>query len=222
MNCEQYRDLLNRHLDGEAAADALPAHARHCRDCAALYHGAQRLAQALPYLKPPAPPRELKDFILLEMREANRRRFTLRVHLTATSLAAAMMLLVLVPSFFWPRPLPTKSGEQVVVANTQPPPEAPQANLRDTVNQASQAVTQLTARTADETVGQTKSLWPMMTPPLDDWDKPPQLEPSARPLTETGQSAVVAIEPVTNSAKRAFGMLLHDMQPADQPTKPGS
>jgi hypothetical protein len=221
MNCEEYRDLLNRHLDGELRADALPDHARQCADCAALYRGAQRLSRAIPYLKPPTPPRELKDLILLELRDANRRRLTLRVHLTATAFAAAMLLIVLVPSFFWPRPPRTKSADLAVVVDTQPAPEQPQANLRDTVNQAGQAFTQLTARKADETVGQTKSLWPMVTPP-DDWDRPPQIEPATRPLTETSQSAVAAIEPVTNSAKRAFGMLLRDVQPLDRPAKPES
>ena len=63
----------------------------------------------------------------------------------------------------------------------------------------------------------------MVTPmPLDDWDRPPLIEPSTRPLTETGQSAVAAIEPVTNSARRAFDRLLHDLPPMDEPAKPGS
>jgi len=137
-------------------------------------------------------------------------------------MAAAVLIVLAIPTFFWPRP---KEQQQVVapttVPNTQPAAVEATATLRDTVNQAGQAFGQLTARTADETVGQGRSLLPMVTPmPLDDWERP-QIEPSTRPLTETGQSAVAAIEPVTNSARRAFDRLLHDLPPMDQPGKPG-
>jgi predicted anti-sigma-YlaC factor YlaD len=223
MNCEQYRDLLNRHLDGETAADALGDHAGQCADCAALYRGARRLAAALGRGKPAVPPGYLTKSILLELREDRRRRVALRLRMAATALAAAVLIVIAIPTFFWPRP----NGNQQVLAsttvpNTQPATVETTATLRDTVNQAGQAFGQLTARTADETVGQGRSLWPMVTPmPLDDWEKP-QIEPSTRPLTETGQSAVAAIEPVTNSARRAFDRFLHDLPPMDDPAKPGS
>jgi hypothetical protein len=219
MTCEQYRDLLNQHLDGESVGEELTDHARQCPDCAALYRAAQRLAQVLPLLKPPGPAPYLTNNILLELRDDRRRRFGLRLRVVATVLAAAMLLIVAVPSF-WPggkKQLPPT--QPAVVQTTQPAPQESAVTLRDTVNEAGQAVGQLTARTANETVG---SFWEILTPPLRDWDQQPQIEPPTRPLQETGQSAVVAIEPVTNSARRAFGMLLRDMPPMDQPAKPDS
>jgi hypothetical protein len=219
MTCEQYRDLLNRHLDGENVGDSLTDHARHCPDCAALYRGAQRLAQALPQLKPPAPVPYLTNHILLGLCDDQRRRLGLRLRAIATVLAAAMLLVVALPSF-WPAGKKEPTPTQPTVVQTTQPSEETNVTLRDTVNDAGQAVGQLTARTASDTVG---SFWEILTPPpLRDWDHPPQIEPPTRPLQETGQSAVAAIEPVTNSARRAFGMLLRDMPPMDQPAKPDS
>lgn len=218
MNCEQYRDLLNQHLDGDPTADdGLGDHARQCPDCAALFRGAQRLSLAFNRMKPPPTPRYLAGYVLAALRDEKRRRLSLRLRMVASGMAAAVLIIVLIPSYL-PR---SKPAEVAVVQPLQPAPEETTVTLRDTVNQAGQAVGQLTARTADETVGQTKSIWATVTPlPPDDWDKAVPIEPSSRPLKETGQSAVVAIEPVTNSARRAFGMLFHDLRPMDKPAKP--
>jgi hypothetical protein len=158
----------------------------------------------------------LTNNILLEVRDDRRRRLALRLRIIASAVAAAALLAIGITSF-WPGP---KKDTPLVVRNTQPATPETTVTLRDTVDQAGQAVGQLTARTANETVG---SFWEVLTPPrLDDWDKQPQIEPPMQPLKETGQSAVVAIEPMTNSARRAFGMLLRDMPPMAQPAKPDS
>jgi hypothetical protein len=216
MTCEEYCDLLNRHLDGEPLADALSDHPRQCPDCAALHRTANRFAQALGQLRPPAPPRYLTNYILLDLRDAKRERLALRLRAIAAVLAAAVLVVVGIPSFFWPKPVPVQQ------ASLQPAPAEKTPTLRETVNQASQAFGQLTTRTADETVGQTKSFWATVTPPFTEWDKPARLEPDTRPLQETGQSAVVALEPMTNSARRAFDRLLHDLPPMEKPSKPDS
>jgi hypothetical protein len=223
MTCEEYRDLLNQHLDGVPAAEALREHPRQCPDCAALYRGANRFKQALGQLKPPAPPRYLTNYILLDLRDDKRERLALRLRGVATLLAAAVLLVVGIPTVFWPKP---RNEQQAVVPPSVPQGEPARAEkpptLRDTVNQAGQAFGQLTTRTADETVGQTKSFWATLTPPINEWERPGRLEPDTRPLQETGHSAVVALEPMTNSARRAFDRLLHDLPPMDQPAKPDS
>ncbi len=216
MNCEEYRDLLNHYLDGEPAADGLVDHARQCKDCAALYRGAQQLTSALAHMKPPpAPPPYLTNWTLLALRDERRHRLALRLRLAACAIAAAMLLAVLIPSF-WPRSNNGQVANVPIASVPQPTATEPQPTLRDAVNQAGQALSGVTARAADETVVQPLTSLPMPTP-RNEWDKPPQLDPSSRPLTETGQSAVVALEPVTNSARRAFDMLLHEL-----PTKPES
>jgi hypothetical protein len=223
MTCEEYRDLLNQYLDGGPVADALGDHPRLCPDCAALYRGASRFKQALGQLKPPAPPHYLTYYILLDLRDDKRERLALRLRGVATLLAAAILLVVGIPTVFWPKPrneqqaVMQPSVPQVEPALTEKPP-----TLRDTVNQAGQAFGQLTTRTADETVGQTKSFWATFTPPINEWERPGRLKPDTRPLQETGQSAVVALEPMTNSARRAFDRLLHDLPPMDKPAKPDS
>jgi hypothetical protein len=223
MTCEEYRELLNRHFDGEPVADALGDHPRQCPDCAALSRRADRFKQALGHLRPPAPPGYLTNYILLDLRDDKRERLALRLRGVATLLAAAILLVVGIPTVFWPKP---RNEQQAVVQPTIPQEEPARVEkpptLRDTVNQAGQAFGQLTSRTADETVGQTKSFWATLTPPLNEWERPGRLEPDTRPLQETGHSAVVALEPMANSARRAFDRLLHDLPPMDKPAKPDS
>jgi hypothetical protein len=219
-NCEQYRDLLNRYLDGETDADALGDHAGRCPDCAALHRGAHRLTQAFALLRPPTPPGTLTDDVLRGLHADQRRRIGLRFGLAAAAIAAFLMLAFGV-HLFRPRP----QGNEVAVAppTVPPAPAVPAPTLRETVNEASQAFGQLTARAADETVAPARTFWPVLKPaPLDEWDRPVPLEDSTRPLKETGQSAVVAIEPVTRSARRALDLLLRDLPPMDKPAKPGS
>ncbi len=223
MTCEEYRDLLNRHLDGDPVADAMGDHPRQCPDCAALHRCADRFKQALGQLKPSTPPHYLTNFIVLDLRDDKRQRLALRLRGIASVLAAATLLIVGIPTVFWPKP---RNEPQAVVQPSVPQEEPARTEkpptLRDTVNQAGQTFGQLTSRTADETVGQTRSFWATLTPPLNEWDRPGRLEPDTRFLQETGHSAVVALEPMANSAVRAFGRLIHDLPPMDKPAKPDS
>jgi hypothetical protein len=165
----------------------------------------------------------LTNYILLDLRDDRRQRLALRLRGIATLLAAATLLIVGIPTVFWPKP---RNEQQAVVQPSvprlEPAPAEKPPTLRDTVNQAGQAFGQLTTRTADETVSQTRSFWATLTPPINEWERPGRLEPDTRPLQETGQSAVVALEPMTNSARRAFDRLFHDLPPMDKPVKPDS
>jgi hypothetical protein len=223
VNCEQFREMLLQGFDGPALTDpALADHARQCSRCAALLAADQRLKAGLGQWQRPMLPAGLTAQIVTAVHTQQRRQLRLRRVRAFVGALAASLCLAAGVAYFWPRTQP--AGSSPLVQYTEPSHPETTATLRETVNQASQAVTQLTTRTADTTVEQTRSFWPVLAPPaLDDWDKqPPMLEPPARPLQETGQSAVAALEPVTESARRAFGMFLHDLRPMDQPAKPDS
>jgi hypothetical protein len=94
--------------------------------------------------------------------------------------------------------------------------------LSESVAQAGEALTALTRRTADETVGSTRLLWPVVAtpPPMEEpGELPPALSPAARSWREAGQGLSSGLEPVTDSARRALGLFLRDipdMAPADK------
>jgi hypothetical protein len=84
--------------------------------------------------------------------------------------------------------------------------------IRETVSDATAAVSGLTTQTVGATVAQTKLLLPTiegpLLPPMDDASP---LAPATASLVETGQSMSAGLEPVANSAKRAFSMFRRDL-----------
>jgi hypothetical protein len=81
-------------------------------------------------------------------------------------------------------------------------------------------VASLTSRTADETVRQTRMLLPM-GPALPPIDLQPRLEPPTTTLREAGEGVMEGLEPMASSARRAVGLLLHDLPPMGAEEKSG-
>ena len=219
MNCEDYRAHLLQHLDGSPAEDALENHIGQCPHCEALLDASQRLTAALGLWQRPTLPPGFTERVVIGVLTDQRRQRRVRRSARLYGRLAASLLLAAGVTYCWPQEQPIPPSP--VAQHAEPLSPETTATLRDSVNQAGQAVSQFTMRSADTTVGQTRSFWPAVTPGLDEWEKqPPNLEPPTRQLQETGQSAVAALEPVTDSARRTFGMLLHDLQPLEQPAKP--
>jgi hypothetical protein len=85
---------------------------------------------------------------------------------------------------------------------------------------AGNAVAQVTRRTMDETISHTQRLWATVTPPIP--AAPVVPAKSADSLREAGQGVVAGLEPVTNSARRALGMLFREVPPLNLPDEPDS
>lgn len=239
MNCRDYREWLQRELDGEASAvDADRAgHLATCADCRQLQAASSRLQMGLRLRSAPTVPADLTSRIVVGVL-ADRRRRQNRRRLVAGALALAASILVAVwASSAWDRP----SGDNRVAVEEPPAepdfisnmlaatqelsvrtvatlPRIPDVeSIQSTVSDATTAVGDLTSQTVDATVARTKALLPTIEGPL----LPPMadaspLEPATASLVETGQSMTAGFEPVTNSAKRAFSMFRRDL-----PSLPG-
>ncbi len=221
MNCRDFRDLLQERLDG-TALDTPPAgdeHLRTCSACAALHAAAVRLGEGLRLLAAPAPPADLADRIVdrvLHKRLWRRPRPRRRV---AVPLALAACLLVAIAArLSWNR------HPAAPPAPTPQPASGPQAaagepvDLRESVDEAKQAVVALTARTADEALDRTRRLLTSAGSPSA---APPPARPTAQALREAGEGVSEGLEPVTHSARRAVDLFLRELPPMDLGEKQG-
>src|SRR5262249_30611130 len=149
----------------------LDQHLATCPACREQWAAVLRLQDGLRLFAPPLPPPGLAQRIagraLAEGRARQRRRRWLRA---ACALAAAVLLVVLGGK---DRPRPPVAA--------LPRPAQPVAmsapSLRESVAEAGSAVVNLTRRTADETVGQTRLLLPVVVQTAQEETPLPSLEP---------------------------------------------
>ncbi|HEY8505226.1 MAG TPA: hypothetical protein VIL46_11635, partial [Gemmataceae bacterium] len=157
-----------------------------------------------------------------------RRSRILRLRLAAGALAAAASVLI----GLWAAGAFRPSGPENHLTGNTPHalerPRAPEpapaewASLEDGLAEVTGAVIELTRRTADETVQQTRLFLPMpgeVPPALEFPDPGGALGPAARSLGEIQQGAVVALSPVGDSAVRAVRLFLGN---PSGPSDPGS
>ncbi len=226
MNCPQCHDRLQQRLDGVPPGDDHDGHLAACPECRDWHAAAGRLEEGLRLITPPAPPSGLTNRVVASVLADHRRRRSAwrRAARTAVALAAGLLVVVLVGDHLGrvhsPAPLPPVPPGPAPSRSEQ----AASGSLRDSVAEASDAVVSLGKRTADEAVGHGKLLLgAVAVPPPPEVTMPPSpIEPPARSLATATQAIGVGLEPVTDSARRAFGLLLRDMAPMDQPEdKPG-
>jgi anti-sigma factor RsiW len=213
------RALLDR-LDGTPIAGlaALRQHLAVCAACRQLHAAAGRLEDGLRLHPRPVAPPGLTDRIVaavLEDQPAVSLRRWPRQARRALALAAGLLLMVCL------------AGEQRTRNLMLPPVREPGASasvsLRASVAEAGSAVVNLTARTADETVGQSRLLVPVVaSAPLEDPMNLGPVEAPMKSLFGAGQGVSSGLEPVTNSARRAFGLFLREIPPMNpEAEKPG-
>jgi hypothetical protein len=223
VNCHAYQDLLQQRLDGTPIeSPALAEHLRGCAICRELETASQRLQEGLRLLAPPAPPPDwaarLADRVLLDRRRARRRA---RSRWTVSLALAAGLFVVLALRLDWRLKFNQAGSEEPkpspVAKERKTPADTP--TLRDSVKEAGVAMASLTNQTADETVGPTRWLLPKVSrpslPPLDF----SAIETPAAPLREAGANVSTGLEPVTTSARRAFGLFLRELPPLDSGSK---
>jgi hypothetical protein len=215
MNCLECREAVQRSLDGELPDDLGYDFERHlltCADCRDLYGAAEDMLEVLGRLAHPSPPAGLSDRICAcVIAESSRRRRSRRL-LAATALAASVLgaLFAGNAGFRLPfLPAATPVGQE---KNSPPPTVA----LGPRMEEARTAVLALTRRTADETVGPTRFLFPaggFLQPASESEVVREVLEPPARSLREAGEGMLAGLEPVTLSARRAVDLFLREVPP---------
>lgn len=226
MNCHVSRQLLQERLDGVPveSPDWLE-HLRRCPDCRALEAASRRLLEGMGLLASPLPPTELAsriaDRVVLDRRRTRRRA---RRRWAVTLALAASLFVALALRLEWrgqstdaegrhPAPVATKN------APAPPEPAGEPPSLREAVTEASAAVAALTSHTAVDTVESTRWLVPKVSAPELPKVDLESIEPPTGPLREAGQGVSTGLEPVTNSARRAFGLFLRELPPMDEQQK---
>jgi predicted anti-sigma-YlaC factor YlaD len=223
MNCRDFRELLQRRLDGAPGdPSALDAHRKECPQCAGLAAAADRLSAGLHRLAPPAPPADLTARVVGRVLQDRRaRRHRRRRWASAGTLAVAASLLLAIGLRVWrpagpdapPQPAPPPVAQA-------PVPPAETGTLRESVAEARSAVAALTSRTAEEAVARTRGLLPDLgRSPLEEMDFSPPLE---APLREAGQNVSAGLEPVADFSRRAVGQFLRDLSPMGVDVASGS
>lgn len=237
MNCTHSHNLLQQRLDGIPIAEraSLDRHLADCSECRMLHAAASRLEDGLRLLSTPLPPEGLAATIA-ERVAVDRRRRLITVRLPAVLGAAAAVLLAILIS----NRSSDKQGESWVMAKAREtwnfvfhpddnlrekntdrdelPEMEPERlpvtpSLRASVAEAGSAISSLTWRAADETVGQSRLLLPetIPVPPLTTSEPlQPMIEPPAESLRQAGQGMTTALDPVTSSARRAVSLFLRD------------
>src|SRR5262245_44196668 len=227
MNCHEFQDWLQKLLDDGAnyCPPEAAAHVAECAPCRELHSAARQLMNGLTALpRPQAAPLLTQSIVagVLEERRLRLRRVRQRVAVTF-GLAAAILLLMLVG---WLNQAPPIDKHKFA----EPPRPAPAPavpKFAERADEARGAVAQLTERVADETKQQAKLLMtvansfdlpPMGSlPGLNELDVP--LDPAAQSLRNATETVASGIEPITNSARRAFTFFVREMPVFDIPSK---
>ena len=227
MNCPELHNWLQQVMDGAdlpVPPDAA-AHLAQCPACRELESAARLLKGGLQSMPPPQTSALLTQSIvagILDDRRRRLRRVRRRMVLTF-ALAASILILMLVG---WLNQGPQSKKHQSV--KNKPTPDEPEMpKLVHRAEDARAAVASLTERVADQTkeqakvlmaVANTLDLAPMATlPGLSDLEEP--LDPAAQSLRQATQTVTSGIEPITNSARRAFTFFVKEMPVFDMPTR---
>lgn len=208
--CEPGQSALQRLLDGEPNWDSpeAAAHRTSCADCR------EELLLARSMVRLPATvtvPAGLTDRTLGAALAARRRRRIVAIAGAGAALAASVLVVVLMNR---PHPAPTPGGEAVAVV---PAPKqdvvarAPEKPLGEAVSEARDAIVLLTKRTATEPGERIGRLLPNPTLPAAA-DQSDELQP----LADARSGAARSVEPIRQSARRAFNFFLKAAEPQDR------
>jgi predicted anti-sigma-YlaC factor YlaD len=229
MNCTESHDLLQQRLDGEPIADraALDQHLSACLDCRLLHAAAGRLEDGLRLLTPPAVSTALTTMIVDQVLDDRLHRLRVRRWFTTAALAASLLLAVFLGYATWSSWGSMGQSARVVGIKAKLPPEpiARRPNedelntpsVRGSLLEVGSALAGLTRRTASVTVGESKLLLPeaLPAPPLTESSAMQfELEPPTQSWKQATDGMSAAFDPMTTSARRAFGMFLRD-RPAE-------
>jgi hypothetical protein len=198
MNCLECCDHIQRILDGGHMPADLEAHLTTCKSCRELHALSRGMLHGLSQMSRPVPPAGFADAIVRSvLRDRARRR---RRRWLVGASAAAAVVLALVGVFRLTRP---DSHVTVVSADR---PDASQPSLQENVQQAGQALADLTLRTAAETLQTSRTFVPAVefTGATDPQVVLPDMPAESRRAWNDAVGGVsVGLEPLAESARQA-------------------
>lgn len=201
-DCLEFARHAESVLDRAAAVESLDTpHSASCRECRDHAAAVRDLLMGLNEAAPMPPTGFAGRVVAAAVRD---RRVRARRRYAGFAVAAGIAVAVAVLA--WPR--------ADVVPNPQPfaqqqlPPEPAPVRVGDRFAEAGSAIASLTRQTADDTL----TLIPVVETPMLNLipTVPMDTDPTVASLADIPQTASVGLEPVADSARRAFNLFLRD------------
>jgi hypothetical protein len=194
--CGLFEERMNRALDGECSlADlAYEPHLAACADCRASLSAVQLMLNGLDAQPTILPPVGFVDrvvpVVLAERKQTQERAWTLKMFLG--SLAASIALAIGVAA-------PWRTAPDTSVAKAVPPKVVP--SVQKSFADAGSAVVSLTKKAATETLAPAKNLFAFAE----------SKKPTAPARATEVPAATTAIQPITDTTKRAINLFIRDV-----------
>jgi hypothetical protein len=206
--CAAGQAALQRLLDGEADWDS-PEAAAHRSSCQACREELV-LAGAITKPQQVVVPAGLSDRVLNRALVARRRGRIIRYAGVGAALAASVVVAII--AFRPPTTPDTKQGPVAIVPapKVDPPHVTPAKPLGDSVTEAREAIASLTRR-AVETSDQSARLLPKPGMP-----ETPDVGERLEPLADARTGAARSVEPMRDSARRAFNLFIRAADPPER------
>src|SRR5690242_3946657 len=208
MNCLECQELLQRRLDGDNVPGSLELdqHLASCRGCRLSHSAAHNVLDAVRQSPRPQLAAGFTDRMVATVLydRAQRQRRSRKRWRTITAMAAAILLMACAGYLF----LPNQPAEHKTIVEN-PPRQAEERPLAQSVDDARHAVAALTDRIADQTKDQARLLIAAAPHevPMADLPKLPSLEDPLDPATQSfrqaGQGLSQGIGTLTHNARRA-------------------
>jgi anti-sigma factor RsiW len=228
MNCLECQELLQQRLDGLPLADrtALDRHLATCAECRERHAAVAVLEEGLRALPRPQPPPDLADRTTALVLQDRARRMRRQVW-GAVALAASLLLAV--GAYLWL--VPSRSAQETVKGPTpkveQPRPPKVEPSLRQSVDEAREALAALTGRFAGQAREEVRVLRDSAsTFEFVSLEAVPQVAPLTQPfgstaegLRETSKGISTGMRTVNNSARRALSYFLRKTPPLQSAPK---
>jgi len=229
--CRPTVDRIQSVLDGEQTADALDAdpHAIACPVCRERIRAARLLLIALAEYPAPAASPDLTNTIVAGVRADRRMRMRRRVFAAVGGCAVAAAVLIGVWAWWTSTHSQSQDVPPIEMVDRTPPssqpgpvPESKPLRIDTTLAKAGEAF-ENSARPITEPAEAAPKMFATLT---DGLLKPsalparPDLEPARKSLAEIPVAAKTGLEPVTDTAQKAFSRLMHDVgaiQPSGKP-----
>lgn len=222
MNCLECQERLQDFLDGmrpELDREGVNAHLRDCAPCRELFDAAELFRVHIGRLPQPQPSAHLSARIVSTIAQ-NRQR--LRRWRWVSAAAAAVLLF---GAGWWTARSLWKPESPAPVVQAPPTPllkEGPASpgsppSFHSQLDEARLATIGLTRAMAEDTQKQIRFLVPKVPEPA----LPSPVGPSPLPYREVTRTMANGLEPVTDSARRAWDMLWR-LLPPPEPEKKGS
>ena len=217
MNCLESHEQLQRILDGLPSEQDLETHLALCKNCRDVHAVARDMIHGLGQMSQPVPPDGLADAIVRSVLRDRSRRAKRRRFLAAFSAAAAASIALFV-FLLDKHDEPKNSGPPVTIAQVAPP------SLEENVQQAGQALVDLTRRTAFDTLQSSRAFLPAVElARAGDSQLPmPEMPAQSRQAWSDAVGGLsVGFEPLAASARQAASFFKRETPLLSQEQGPG-